>query len=383
MQKNDHIQSLINLDAYTMLQSLPIELLTDGILQYVDVNDMRKLMLLSKDFTMMVKDIVYNDITSIHRLDTAMNTKEDGFSIKYIDIIESSIKTDIFDLFVKSMETKNEMIQINNLDIVFNYTIVSKKIMRNYLSANLDTIVAEKIDMQTPIFEIATTSHQDKDIEIFHFMLYLADLYAVGKARTIAKLSIIKQMLQYSDNLYMSRFAAICREEAYTRVDKLSQKTRQGNQDTIVNEVMKHSIYTTEVNIYNIYSMYTTDCLGKKYAKLLPVSAITGMLDDDLIYLKAQYKTCFRVQRSTLAILLHFSEYLNPIKLQIIGMIFHYLTDAIQHNKLSPLFATDEKFMKTCKNQCEQCLEDIPDLSNYNDDTLEIIYDILTKFNEI
>jgi hypothetical protein len=107
------------------------------------------------------------------------------------------------------------------------------------------------------------------------------------------------------------------------------------------------------------------------------------MLDNDLIYLKAQYKTCFHAQRSTLAILLHFSEHLKPIKLQIIGMIFHYLTDAIQHNKLSPLFATNDAFMKTCKKQCEEWLEDIPELSNYNDYTLEIIYDILTKFNEI
>jgi hypothetical protein len=361
-----------------MLQSLPIELLTDGILQYVHASDISKLMVVSKDFTTMMNDIVYNDITSIYRLDTAMNAKEDGFNLKYIDIIESSIKTDIYDLFVKSMETKNEMMQINNLDLVFNYTIVSKKIMRN-LSEN----IAGKIDMQTPIFEITTTSHQDKDIEIFNFMLYLADMFTVGKARTIAKVSIIKQMMQYSDNLYMSRFAAICSEETYTRVDKLSKKTRQDNQDMIVNNVMTHSIYTTEVNIYNIYSLYTTDCLGKKYAKILPVSALTGMLDNDFIYFKAQYKTCFHVQSNTLAILLHMTEYIKPIKLQIIGMIFNYLTYAIQHNKLSPIIANNEKFMKTCKNQCEQYLEDIPDLSNYNDDTLEIIYDIVMKFKEI
>jgi hypothetical protein len=358
-----------------------------GIAQHINISDLRKLIVLNKDVNQVVKGIVYtnNHRAILNRVDDEMNVKMYMDGIKYINIIESSVKYQVFDNLAEVIAMSSEEERNNKLDLIFNYSIACKRIIRKYRDADSDDIsdLVTKMVPQTPIFEISATSHQDRDFKIFQFLLYMTSKYMKGKSSNIAQVSLLQQMMSYFDGLYMSRLAAICSEETYKKIEKISRKDRDIYQKVFVSFLWKQESFHLDINIYNIYSLYMSDVICKAYPKHIPVSVANGIVDHDLIAAKSYY--CIAEGEKQVATITFMLElvaegYFKRIQMQLIGMIFNYISDIIANNVIaSSLTKNSMNFFKVVLGRCEAIAEDIHHTTNYSQELVDIVSNILAK----
>ncbi len=366
------------------------DLFSYGVSQYIQLRDLKKLMVLNKDFNKIVKRIVYTnyDNTAIlNRFDSSMNVKMACDSIKYIDIIKSSVNYRVFDQIIDVIDTKSKEMQIAKLDFIFNYTIACKKFFNKELKEDMQLV--ERLSIQTPIFEISKTSHQDHDFRIFQFLLYLINSYMDGKPGLIAKASIVQQIIQYFNCLYMTRLAAICSEESFAKLQKLSKSSIDSYNNIMFLKMMRNDIQNLDINLYDVYTLYLGDLMSIAYSSYIPASAIKDLQDVNTLYLKSYYQYVSGDKQvntiQTLVMIILDRTYFKCVKLQLLGMIFHYIADIASKDIIAPCFfsTTYNKFFKTVLDRCEYLMEELQISSKYRQEVVDVVLDILVKSKAI
>ena len=360
-----------------------------GVAKYVKLNDMQKLMVLNKDFNKIAKSVVFsepNESAIIDRHDNKLHAEMHRYGIKFIDIIKSSLRTTFFDDLSDLIEMQDVGAQINKLDLIFNYTIVCKKSINRYLPG-IEEIQADRIDIQAPIFKITEKSHEEQDFKVFQFFLFITNKYMQGKARDVLKVSIIHQLMKYYDALYMSRLSAICSEESYKNLNRYSKTSRQSFQHVFIAKIVNDSVQYMDINLYNIYSTYMSNMLCKLYSKYLSASAVQDISNYDFIYTKSYHNYADDdLQVTTIRIILNLTSertYFKSIKLHLLGMIFHYLTEIVANNIVSMCLLKTNKFFTIAKERCQSILEDLQDNNEYSQELKELVSSILIKNQEI
>ena len=376
-------------DTMTTLASVFPDIFAYGVSQYIQLQDLQKLMLLNKEFHKMAKRIVYtnyDNMAILNRFESGMNIKMALNGIRYIDIIKSSVNYRAFDQIMDVIDTKSNEMQIAKLDLVFNYTIACKKIFTKEL--NEDMQLVQRLSIQTPIFEISETSHQDHDFRIFQFLLYLTVSYMHGKAGLIAKASIVQQIIQYFNSLYMLRLAAICSEESFAKLQKLSKSSIDSYNNVMLLKMMRNNIHKLDINLYDVYTLYLGELMRIAYTRYIPTSAINELQDFNTLYLKSYYQyVSGDKQVNTIGTLLEFvadRTYFRRVRLQLIAMIFHYIADIASNNIIAPCFiSTYNKFFKTVLDRCEFLVEELQTSSDYRQEVVDVVVDILNQSKAI
>ena len=360
-----------------------------GVVKYVKLNDMQKLIVLNKDFSKIAKSVVFSEPNAsdiIERHDSKLHAEMHRYGIKFIDIIKSSVRTTFFDDLSDLIEMQDETAQINKLDLIFNYTIVCKKSIDRCLPG-IEKIQTDRIDIQAPIFQITEKTHEDQDFKVFQFFLFITDKYMQGKARDVLKISLIHQLMKYYDALYMSRLSAICSEESYKNLSKYSKTSRQSFQHVFMSKILKDAVQYMDINLYNIYSTYMSNMLCKLYSKYLSASAVQDISNYDFIYAKSYHNYADDdLQVTTIRIILDLTSertYFKSIKLHLLGMIFHYISEIVGNNIVPQCLLKTSKFFTTVKERRQSILHDIQDNNDYNQELKELVISILIKNQEI
>lgn len=360
-----------------------------GITNYVKINDMQKLIVLNKDFHNLAKDIVFSEHSNsviTERHDNKMNVEMQRFGIKFIDIIKSSVHTCFFDNISDLIEMKDTDAQINKLDLIFNYTIVCKKNINRYLP-DIEELYADRIDIQAPIFQITEKTHEDHDFKVFQFFLFIVNKYMQGKVRDVLKISIIHQLMKYYDALYMSHLSAICSEESYKYLNRYSKTSRQSFQHVFMSKIQKEYIQYMDINLYNLYSTYMSNMLCKLYSKYLSASTVQNISNYDFLYKKSYHNYAdANLQITTIRIMLDLTNertYFKSIKLHLLGMIFHYISEIVANNIVPQCLLENKRFFPTVKERCQSILEDLRDNKDYNEELKALVYNILIENQEI
>jgi len=360
-----------------------------AVAKYVKINDMQKLMVLNKDFNKIAKSIVFSELNEsaiIDRHDSKLHTEMHRYGIKFIDIIESSVRTSFFDDLSDLIEMQDVEAQISKLDLMFNYTIVCKKSIARYLP-DMEEIHGDRIDIQSPIFQITDKTHEDKDFKVFQFFLFINNKYMQGKAYDVLKISIIHQLMKYYDALYMSRLSAICSEENYKNLNRYSKTSRQSFQHVFMSKLQKDTVEYIDINLYNMYSTYMSNMLCKLYSKYLSASAVQDISNYDFIYAKSYHKYADNdLQLTTIRFMLDMTNeitYFKSIKLHLLGMIFHYLSEIVANKIVPPCLLKNNKFFSTVKDRRTSILEQLQENNDYSEELNALVYSILLENQEI
>jgi hypothetical protein len=377
-------------DADAMFATVFPDLFACGISQYIRVEDLQKLIVLNKDFHKMVMRIVYTNYDTsaiLNRIDSTMNAKMALDNIRYIDIIASSVRYSVFDQIIDVIDTRTEELQIAKLDLVFNYTIATKRFFHKELKEDMQFI--ERLGIQSPIFTITDTSHQDHDFKIFQFLLYLVATHMNGKANLIAKASIVHQIIQYFNSLYMARLAAICSEESFAAVQKASKSTVNSYNNIMFLKMMRNDIHNFDINLYDVYTLYLGELMRISYSRYIPASTVRDLQDNNIIYAKSYYKYASGTKQiSTISTLLEFISdrtYLKRVKLQLIGMIFHYISDIASKTIIAPclLPTNSNNFFKVVLDRCEYLVDNLQNSADYSQEVVDTVLTILAECKAI
>ena len=370
-----------------MLTDLPQEIIMYGVTRYATIEELPKLTLVNKSFHAIANNILSSNIIDgviLNRIDNNIHLFMQRYNITYKDIIASSIHSTIFDKFIVLAGLPVEK-QIDYMDMMFNFTIASKRSLLNFTEKNKKKDYS-RLHTQTDIFEYTTKSNEQIDFTIFQFLLYLVSHFMQGQAQLLMKLCILKQMTAYFECHMLNSIQSMCCDNAYNMLYRMSKKSINSYNSQFIQILIDSSIEDVDINIYNIYYIFQTSMLTKRYRKYMPVSLYSGMNHSlcDKVIVTSIYKlnSSFNTQIHTLQFLTLLTGDLNckNIKFHVIIMIYAYIHDVLQNNLISPaikMHSSNLKLFNTMYSRSNSLTEQIMNTDKYDETIVAIGVSVL------
>jgi hypothetical protein len=129
------------------------------------------------------------------------------YSINLNHIIYSSIHTEFFDKFIHAFTITKQHDQFNYIcENLFDYTDQAKIALSRFIpTEEISKSFLNQLTFNTTIFGKLRHVHTYIDYRIFQFLLFMADYNMKGRAKIIMKISIIKQLMLFLQQLYVDK----------------------------------------------------------------------------------------------------------------------------------------------------------------------------------
>jgi hypothetical protein len=350
-------------------------------------NDICNLLFVNKEFFYLIKKYIktYNnyDLFILNKIENSITINYINefqnytpFNLCYNDFIKSSLNLNIFGKFIKLINIKPDLYQLNYLDIIFNYTITTKKLFKKNIrdiEKNYNNIYIQK-----DLFTIKPTSVLINDIKIFKLLLYINEKFIIdNKIRTILYISLITQLVKYFHNRYILEFEDICNKDnnkfIYKKIIKYSNKELTSFNIDFIKSLLNFNklLCYYDCNLYNIYSIYITNMIINNNDKYNILETILNPFIDKireiLIYNKISAdvinynETSKDIQINTIKIMMNIFNYnkLQNIKIYIVLIIFKYINNIINNNIAVDEIKKNITFLNAINYKCDKLLENI------------------------
>ncbi|NBP59102.1 hypothetical protein EBU71_21635, partial [bacterium] len=249
---------------------VPFEVHEDGIAKYLSISMMRNLFLVNKDYNIIMASKAKSNI---HK----------NMDITYDDVLRGSINIHMFDKFIKIMR---DHCDIDKLDLLFNYTIASKKHIHKYMSKDI-TLDPQQICSQNKFYEITLRSHEN-DFRVFQLLSHMAN-DKDGKIRDLIQTSINIQLIDYFNDLFLAKLNSVCDDTIFKSVMNITKTTRMNYNKSYLRTLSKIKISYIDINLYNIYALGLAQIIINKCKKLLSTAIIQDFRQTILENIKIYY----------------------------------------------------------------------------------------------
>jgi hypothetical protein len=350
-----------------MFSQIPTEIHEQGVAKFIGITDMRNLFLVNKEYNIIMKTKVMCNI-------------QNGSVITYYDIIQSSIYTKIYD---KCHTIFSSHCDVDNLDLLFNYTIATKKHILQYMSGNI-CLDPTKVCCQTKFHNITAASHESIDYRIFQLLAHMSDV-SNGKLKEVILTSINIQLIDYCHDLFMDRLKSICSEETFHNIRNIGKQTIETCKKSILKGYMNFNIASFDVNVYNTYYILLSTMLLNKCKKMLS-QTVCKTIKEEVLYMLYTKSMCKYVnteaQIKTIKQFIHLitNDDFKSIKIHLVTMNFSYINYIIQHDIMTPELLNNKIFLSSVLNRSvyiQQILQ--VDGDKYDIDYVNILNNILEE----
>lgn len=374
----------------------PNEILIN-IFKFSIVSDIYKLIIVNKELSNIIKEYIktFNnyDLFILNRIESLIDINNINelrnyisYYISYNDVITSSIDLNIFSKFIKLINIKPDLHQLNYIDMIFNYTISTKKLFKKNI---IDIKKKYKsIIIQNDIFNITPSSVLINDFKIFKLLLYINQKFITdNKIRIIISITLITQLIKYFYKRYLLDLENVCNKNnnkfIYNKILKCSKEDILNCNEYFIEILINFkNIYDYDISLYNIYSIYVSDTLiynKDKYDILSTIlSPFIENIKENLLYDKISAdiinynETGKYMQINTIKIMMDIvNNDLINIKIYIIYILFKYLNNVIEANILVDDIKNNKSFLKSVYDKCDELSYSIKN-KDYDDNTLNI-----------
>lgn len=312
---------------------LPQEIVLYEIIKFVNIQDLPNILLVNRAFHDIITAIIcankYDDIL-LDRIGTGLHQKMGFYGITYADILTGPIHPRLFDQLTHIVSIPSSE-QIDYMDIMFNYTIATKKHI-----ANNTVVHSNMLIMQKDIFQ-----NRHLHFKTLQLVFHIAQNYMHSRSQEIMMMSIITQMINNFEKEFWSSMNCLCSDEICKLLQRRSKKSFQEYHKAFITILGKISIDKLDVHLYKLYYVLMASLLLNKYKSIMPVSMCYTVTESiyDKMYIYSLYKnnSSCEMQLETIKMFVDIGNCheLYTSRIYIVLANFTYLNNILGKNYIS------------------------------------------------